>query len=97
MGIIPLPFPDYHWSIGKLAKDFYDTKFGDGTFSANKVKELLTTKHNFNRLFVYTAGQKTSGEERGLGYTICFESDEILHYSYPFYNLQSEIKTAKEV
>ena len=34
---IPLPYSDYHWSIGKLAKDFYTTKFGDGTFSANKV------------------------------------------------------------
>ncbi len=57
----------YHWSIGKLAKDFYDTKFGDGTlaqhrsgatgavFSANKLKELLTDerKSNFNTLLCY--------------------------------------------
>ena len=40
----------YHWSIGKMAKDFYDTKFGKGTFSANKVKELdRSGEEYFNR------------------------------------------------
>jgi len=77
--ILDLPYSDYHWSIGKLAKDFYDSKFGKGTFSANKVKELLTTKHNFNKLFTYDDN----------AYTICLETDELLHYSYPFYNLES--------
>ena len=77
-----LPLIDYHWSLGKLAKDFYDTKFGDGVFSANKVKEILTTEQNFNKLFVYKV------EEEKIGYTICFESEEMLHYSYPFYNLE---------
>jgi leucyl-tRNA---protein transferase len=50
-----LPYGDYHWLIGKLAKDFYDTKFGEGTFSANKVKELMTdeSKSNFNLLIQY--------------------------------------------
>jgi hypothetical protein len=33
-----LPYRDYTWHIGKLAHDFYETKFGPGTFSANKVK-----------------------------------------------------------
>src|SRR3989338_4065931 len=51
-----IPFANYHWSIGKLAHDFYTTKFGKGTFSANKIKELLTdqNKSNFNQLFVYS-------------------------------------------
>ena len=80
--IIDLPYSGYHWSIGKMAKDFYDTKFGKGTFSANKIKKLLTTKHNFNRLFIYN---------NGVGYAICHETNELLHYSYPFYNLQSKI------
>ena len=78
-----LPMSDYHWSLGKLAKDFYDTKFGDGVFSANKVKEILTTQQNFNKLFVYKVA------EEKIGYTICFESEEMLHYSYPFYNLET--------
>lgn len=77
-----LPLSDYHWSLGKLAKDFYTAKFGDKVFSANKTKEILTTDHNFNKLFVY----KINDEE--IGYAICYESNEILHYSYPFYNLE---------
>jgi len=86
--VIPLPYSDYHWSLGKLAKDFYDTKFGDGTFSANKIKELLTDdqKSNFTTLLVY----KLNGEN--IGHSICFESENILHYSYPFYDLEKAPK-----
>ncbi|HEY4482668.1 MAG TPA: hypothetical protein VI953_00655 [Candidatus Paceibacterota bacterium] len=76
----------YDWSIAKMAKDFYDTKFGDRTFSANKAKELLTdeTKSNFNTLLNF-----------GNGYAICYASKNILHYSYPFYSLSGE--TAKSM
>lgn len=81
----PIPYTRYHWSIGKLAKDFYDTKFGPSTFSANKIKEILTLpeKSNFNRLFVYTS------EEKVVGYCIAYETPEIMHYSYPFYVLDT--------
>jgi arginyl-tRNA--protein-N-Asp/Glu arginylyltransferase len=80
-----LPLKDYHWSLGKLAKDFYDTKFGDGIFSAQKVKEILTSKEsNFNSLLTF-------GE---LGYAICYINKDILHYSYPFYDLT---KTEKDM
>lgn len=79
-----LPFTDYHWKIGKIAKDFYDTKFGEKTFSANKIKELLTNpeKSNFNMLLQYN----------NFGFAICYESKNILHYSYPFYELTSATK-----
>jgi len=80
-----LPLADYHWSLGKLAKDFYDTKFGDGVFSANKVKEILTTEQNFNKLFVYKV------ETQEIGYCIVHETNEIVHYSYPFYNLENSV------
>lgn len=77
-----LPYSDYHWSIGKLGKDFYTEKFGDGTFSANKIKELLTsTESNFNTLLIYKTPEPT-------GYAICAETNEIIHYSYPFYDLE---------
>jgi arginyl-tRNA--protein-N-Asp/Glu arginylyltransferase len=75
-----------------MAKDFYTEKFGDGTFSANKAKELLTTKHNFNRLFVYSIEQEKIKE---VGYSIALETNKIVHYSYPFYELRtlnSELK-----
>lgn len=88
-----LPFTNYHWSIGKMAKDFYTEKFGDGTFSANKVRELLTTQHNFNRLFTYSIEEKENIEIeenkklKEIGYCIALETDELIHYSYPFYEL----------
>jgi len=116
---IPLPYANYHWSIGKLAKDFYTSKFGKGTFSANKVKELLTddAKSNFNLLLQYysdrykknnTTKEKNKKNEKDeeeycichtndqtqdrrkrshtCGYTICYANQDILHYSYPFYD-----------
>ena len=79
----PLPYTQYNWRIGKLGKDFYDTKFGGGIFSANKIKELLTgtEKNNFNELFIYSVGSEK------IGYAICLETNELLHYCYPFYQL----------
>jgi len=80
----PLPLSDYDWMVGKMGKDFYEKKFAEKTFSANKIKELLTDekRSNFNLLLNYS----------GLGYAICRETDKILHYSYPFYNLAKSPK-----
>jgi len=85
---IPLPYSMYTWKIGKLAKDFYDTKFGEGTFSANKIKEILTDpkESNFNTLFTYYLNTDI------LGYSVCFETPEMVHYSYPFYDLSKSPK-----
>jgi len=81
-----LPMKNYDWKIGKLAKDFYETKFGKGIFSANKVRELLTDKEksNFNLLLKYSDIKILD-----IGYCICYENDEILHYSYPFYQISN--------
>lgn len=86
--IADLPYPSYDWTIGKLAKDFYTTKFGDGTFSANKTKEILTDteKSNYNKLFVYTLENKT------IGYCVIKETNELIHYCYPFYDLDNSPK-----
>jgi len=89
----PLPYADYHWSIHKLAKDFYTTKFGEDTFSANKAKEILSEadKSNFNTLLVFRENAKNSAEKgRILGYCIALKTDTLLHYSYPFYKLDEE-------
>lgn len=85
---IPLPYSDYHWSIGKMGKDFYEQKFGDGTFSANKLKELLTDveKSHFNTLLAYSINNET------LGFAVCYENNDILHYCYPFYNVETAPK-----
>lgn len=84
--LVTLPYSDYNWQIGKLAKDFYDDKFGVGTFSANKIKELLTDgSSNFNQFLIYTLN------DGPVGYCIAYENSEILHYSYPFYDRTSNI------
>lgn len=82
--VVKLPFEDYDWSIGKLAKDFYETKFGKGIMSAQKVKEMLTEPEssNFNALL----------EIGSQGYAVCYAAKSFLHYSYPFYDLEASPK-----
>ncbi len=102
MKLFPLPFPKYDWSIGKLGKDFYDTKFGTGTMSANKIKEMFTDplQSNFNATFVYFSPSRQMNteqpiavsSEKVLGYCVAFENAHLIHYSYPFYNLQTSAK-----
>lgn len=83
-----IPYNEYNWQIGKLGKDFYEQKFGPKIFSANKIKELLTNKtYHFNTLLVYR--HKTQGV---IGYCIAYENTDMLHYSYPFYTLDTENK-----
>ncbi len=87
MKLCPLPCTTYTWTIGKMGKEFYETKFGDGTFSANKIKELLTSnRDDFNRVLTYKQ------DEKKIGYCIAVETNNIFHYSYPFYDLDSDIK-----
>lgn len=85
---VELPFASYDFSVGKLAKDFYEKKFGAGIMSAQKVKEMLTDagKSNFNCLMKFSAKSDISG------FAICYSNNEILHYSYPFYNLETAPK-----
>lgn len=84
LSISIIPYATYTWEIHKLGKDFYEQKFGKGTFSAQKIKELITDKEksNFNRLFVYSLNSVDAG------YCIALETKNIIHYCYPFYNLE---------
>ncbi len=83
---VALPHLSYNWKIHKLGHDFYTKKFGGKTFSANKIKELLTdeSKSNFNLLLEYCTDEP-------IGYAICLQTENILHYSYPFYNLDAKL------
>jgi arginyl-tRNA--protein-N-Asp/Glu arginylyltransferase len=91
MSVAMLPYSAYDFTIGKLAKDFYTTKFGDGTLSANKMKEMMTdpTKSNFNLLLRYDIYAITGSEDKSTpcGYAICYKDPTLLHYSFPFYDL----------
>jgi len=81
----PIPFADYDWKIAKLAKDFYDKKT-DNAFSANKIKQIITSKQNFNTLLIFSV------ENIPQGYAICYENSNMIHYSYPFYDLENASK-----
>ncbi len=87
-----VPLKEYDWSIGKMAKDFYENKFGAGIMSAAKVKEMLTdpAKSNFNALLTYKPDR--DAESKPLGYAICYSNATLLHYSYPFYDLAAAPK-----
>lgn len=79
-----LPLEEYSWKIGKMAKDFYDAKGGEGTMSVNKLKEMFTDrgKSNMNSAFKYNI------DDTVIGYCLCHETGKMIHYSYPFYNLK---------
>jgi arginyl-tRNA--protein-N-Asp/Glu arginylyltransferase len=77
MKIETIPYSNYSWQIGKIAKDFYDKKAG-GAFSANKIKEIITTEHNFNVLLDFNNS----------GYAICYKNSDFIHYCYPFYDIE---------
>ncbi len=79
---VPLPLQNYDWRVSKLAHDFYLSKFGENYFSVNKVRDLLLGKFNFNRLLKFTEN------DNEVGYSICYASNNILHYCYPFYSLE---------
>jgi len=80
--ILPILRESYDWKIHKLGKDFYTKKFGPKVFSANKIKELVTSNESsFNILLKYVV------DEDLLGYAICYQNDEIFHYTFPFYDL----------
>lgn len=83
-----IPYADYDWSIHKMGKDFYATKFGEKTFSAQKIKELITDKDksNFNKLLIYKKGTEA------VGYCVGYDGGELLHYCYPFYKLTDDTK-----
>lgn len=91
--VVPIPYTKYDWPIAKLAKDFYEIKFGPKVFTANKVKELITnpTKSNFNTLLIYSTSRDPEIERNVIGYAIGASTNQILHYSYPFYSLNSSV------
>lgn len=92
MQVAVLPYQNYHWSIHKMGKDFYTIKFGDKTFSANKIKELMTdkTKSNFNWLFIYQDAKAES--QNAIGYCLATQTNQLIHYCYPFYDLDRSPK-----
>lgn len=81
-----LPYENYSWEIHKLGKDFYEKRFGAGIMSASKIKEMFTNpaESNVNSVFVYNQNSET------VGYALSYVNSEIIHYAYPFYDLERQ-------
>ncbi len=69
---------DYEYSIGNVALEYFKEKFGRKIISTQKLKWLFESGF-FTNLIKYTK----ANEE--VGYCITMESDNLLHYAYPFY------------
>jgi len=81
---LPLDSDSYDWRIHKLGKEFYSKKFGDRTFSAAKIRSLVTAQDsNFNQLLRY------EWEDNTVGYAIAYKNSKLVHYAYPFYEFES--------
>jgi arginine-tRNA-protein transferase len=97
LNIESLPLQNYPWQIHAYAKDFYTKRFGEGTMSASKVKELVQEQEisNFNKLFVYNYNipfqhdweLEVNNAANIIGMCICYINNSIFHYGYPFYDL----------
>lgn len=85
---LPIQEIVYDWRIHAMGKSFYKQKFEDVDFSANKIKELITRPGNFNQLFVFSdPALGSENEGRNIGYAICYQNSQMLHYAFPFYDL----------
>lgn len=69
---------EYDYEIGKMAIDFYSSRFGVKTISAQKWKWIFTSGV-FNKILVYKDG------ETAIGYCPTIQTKKIIHYAYPFY------------
>lgn len=78
-----LPLPNYNWKIHKLGSYFYKTKFGDMIMSASKIKEMFSNsqKSNMNCVFEFKINNTI------FGYALCYQNNYMIHYAYPFYDL----------
>ncbi|BCX13976.1 MAG: hypothetical protein KatS3mg085_508 [Candidatus Dojkabacteria bacterium] len=80
-----LPLPKYSWKIHKMAKEFYNFQGGEGTFSASKIRTIFCNpeKNNFDHVVI----AQVNDVIEPVGYCICYINSQIVHYSYPFYDL----------
>lgn len=73
----------YHYAIGKLAKDFYENRFEKKIMSAFRIKWLCTAG-SATHILEY----RDANSDEIIGYCIGYASDTLLHYAYPFYDLE---------
>ena len=70
---------DFDYSLSKLATDFSKKQFNKIIITPKKLKWLFEGEF-FTNVLIY----KLDGKE--IGYCITMETEDLLHYAYPFYN-----------
>jgi arginyl-tRNA--protein-N-Asp/Glu arginylyltransferase len=69
---------EFDYDIGKMALDFFKQKFREKITTTQKLKWLFTGEF-FNNVLIYRIDDEITG------YCITMETENVLHYSYPFY------------
>ncbi|MCA9381235.1 hypothetical protein KC678_03135 [Candidatus Dojkabacteria bacterium] len=85
--VIGLPYPSYSWEIHKLGKEYYERKFGEGVMSASKIKDMFNNTEDENMTDAITY----NFQGKNIGYCLIYKNKQIMHYAYPFYDLDSEV------
>lgn len=81
--LVQLDSFQYSYEIGKFAKDYYDSRFGPGTLSSQKVKWIFTSG-----AFTHTFVIKDSSTDSVIGYCPLLLTSKLMHYAYPFYSIE---------
>ncbi len=74
---------NYSYKIGKMGVDFYKERFGRKILSAYRIKWLFTKSNCTDVIIYYDKNDK----DKVIGYCVIYLTDKILHYAYPFYDL----------
>jgi leucyl-tRNA---protein transferase len=69
---------EFNYDISKLASEYFKERFGKLIISPQKLKWLFSSEF-FTNILTYKMDNKV------MGYCIAMESQNILHYAYPFY------------
>lgn len=65
-------------AVYELCKRYLESRFGNKCVSSAGLKSIFGGRI-FNRVFVWKDGQKE------VGYAVCFENDDLIHYAHAFY------------
>jgi arginine-tRNA-protein transferase len=71
--------------LSMMAKHFYRTKTGEKIFSPRVIKRMFD-EESFSHYIPFFLNEKT------VGYCIVNMSDSLMHYAYPFYNIDIDLK-----
>ena len=78
-----LPLDAYDLNIGRLATKYFLTKFNRRILTARTIRRLCTEGF-FTDLLTFT---DLPSPADSIGYAIIISDNEILHYTYPFYDM----------